>query len=181
MDVIRTWSYYYHINEEDLKEYPLSKRLNMLKILTQCDICGFRTIYAYRTRTIGGINKLVLHRYKPTQYCVLDCPDIEPGGFVAHHPFSTYLNCEHIGYGCTFRNNTTFGNKMVNGNLCRPWVGRNVFVGPNVVVIGNVKIGDNSVIGAGAVVTKDVPANAVVVGNPAYIIKENGIVCRKKL
>ncbi|WP_207664494.1 hypothetical protein [Clostridium sp. AF32-12BH] len=37
--------------------------------------------------------------------------------------------------------------------------------------MGNIEIGENVVIGAGAVVTKSVPANATVVGNPAHIIK----------
>ena len=39
------------------------------------------------------------------------------------------------------------------------------------MVLGNIEIGENAVIGAGAVVTKSVPANATVVGNPVRIIK----------
>ena len=38
------------------------------------------------------------------------------------------------------------------------------------IVIGDIIIHDNAIIGAGAVVTKDVPANAIVAGNPAKII-----------
>ena len=51
-------------------------------------------------------------------------------------------------------------------------VGNNVWFGGNVVVLPNVKIGDNSVIGAESVVTKDIPANVVAVGNPCKVIKE---------
>ncbi|MDO5463801.1 MAG: DapH/DapD/GlmU-related protein [Akkermansia sp.] len=51
-------------------------------------------------------------------------------------------------------------------------VGDNVEIGANVTIIGGVKIGNNSVIGAGSVVVKDVPANCVVAGNPAKIIKK---------
>ena len=40
-----------------------------------------------------------------------------------------------------------------------------------VVIIGNITIGNNVTIGAGSVVVKDVPDNAVVVGNPAKIVK----------
>ena len=40
----------------------------------------------------------------------------------------------------------------------------------NCIVIGGINIGDHAVIGAGAVVFKDVPAHALVVGNPARII-----------
>lgn len=52
-----------------------------------------------------------------------------------------------------------------------PIIGENVLVGANTVIIGPVIIGDNAVIGAGLVVTKDVPNNTVVAGNPAKIIK----------
>ena len=41
----------------------------------------------------------------------------------------------------------------------------------NVTVLPGVTIGENAVVGAGAVVTKDVPDNAVVVGTPAKVIK----------
>ena len=51
-------------------------------------------------------------------------------------------------------------------------IGKNVWLGSNVTVLPGVKIGDNSVIGAGSVVTKDVPANVIVGGNPARVIKE---------
>ncbi|OFI36522.1 maltose acetyltransferase [Arthrobacter sp. SW1] len=48
----------------------------------------------------------------------------------------------------------------------------NVWLGGGAIVLPGVTIGENSVIGAGAVVTKDVPANCVAVGNPARVIKE---------
>ena len=47
----------------------------------------------------------------------------------------------------------------------------NVLIGANAVVIEGVRIGHDAVVGAGAIVTEDVPANAVVVGNPAKVIK----------
>jgi maltose O-acetyltransferase len=49
----------------------------------------------------------------------------------------------------------------------------NVWLGGGVIVCPGVTIGENSVIGAGAVVTKDIPANVVAVGNPARVIREN--------
>lgn len=48
---------------------------------------------------------------------------------------------------------------------------RNVWIAANVTVIGGVTIGENSVIAAGSVVTKDVPADTLVGGNPAKIIR----------
>lgn len=51
-------------------------------------------------------------------------------------------------------------------------IGSNVYIGPNVCIVGNVTIGDNVTIGAGSVVTKDIPSNVTVAGNPAKIIIE---------
>ena len=48
----------------------------------------------------------------------------------------------------------------------------NVWIGEGVAILPNVTIGRNSIIGANAVVTKDVPANCVVAGNPAKVIKK---------
>jgi acetyltransferase-like isoleucine patch superfamily enzyme len=44
-------------------------------------------------------------------------------------------------------------------------------IGSGVTILGNVTIGENAFVGAGSVVTKDVPANAIVAGNPARFIK----------
>ena len=50
-------------------------------------------------------------------------------------------------------------------------IGKNVWIGSNSTILPGVTIGDNSIVAAGAVVTKDVPANTVVGGVPAKIIK----------
>ncbi|MEI8349040.1 MAG: acyltransferase [Candidatus Omnitrophota bacterium] len=47
----------------------------------------------------------------------------------------------------------------------------NVWVGTGGVILKGVTIGENSVVGAGSIITKDVPANTIVAGNPARIIK----------
>lgn len=66
--------------------------------------------------------------------------------------------------------NATDRNKGLE--YCRPiTVGNNVWIGGNVVVLPGVTIGDNCVIGAGSVVTKDIPAGTVAVGNPCRPIK----------
>jgi putative colanic acid biosynthesis acetyltransferase WcaB len=75
-----------------------------------------------------------------------------------------------IGANCFLRQNTTIGNKQRDDTKC-PILGDRVDVGANVVIIGPVRVGDDAVIGAGAVVVKDVPAYAVVVGNPARIVR----------
>lgn len=50
-------------------------------------------------------------------------------------------------------------------------IGSNVWIGGNVVILPGVTIGENSVIGAGSVVTKDVPASVLAVGNPCRVVR----------
>jgi acetyltransferase-like isoleucine patch superfamily enzyme len=72
-----------------------------------------------------------------------------------------------IGHGVMFVNDKF--DAPLNDWICRKTViGDNVRIGSNSTILP-VQIGNNAVIGAGAVVTKDVPENAVVVGNPAHI------------
>jgi maltose O-acetyltransferase len=51
-------------------------------------------------------------------------------------------------------------------------IGDNVWLGGGVIVCPGVTIGENTVVGAGAVVTRDLPANVVAVGNPARVVRE---------
>lgn len=51
-------------------------------------------------------------------------------------------------------------------------IGRSVWLGANVTILPGITVGDGAVLGAGAVVTKDVPAGAVVVGSPARQVRE---------
>ncbi|MCD8085999.1 MAG: sugar O-acetyltransferase [Clostridiales bacterium] len=53
-------------------------------------------------------------------------------------------------------------------------IGRNCWLGAGVVVLPGVTIGDNTVVGAGSVVTKDLPANVVAVGNPCRVLRPIG-------
>ena len=53
-------------------------------------------------------------------------------------------------------------------------VGRNCWLGAGVIVMPGISIGDNTVIGAGSVVTKDIPAGVVAVGNPCKVLREVG-------
>lgn len=51
-------------------------------------------------------------------------------------------------------------------------IGDNVWLGGNVVVNPGVHIGDNVVIGSGSVVTRDIPANSLAVGNPCKVVRQ---------
>ena len=51
-------------------------------------------------------------------------------------------------------------------------IGKNCWIGAGALIMPGVTIGDNTVIGAGSVVTKDIPANVVAVGNPCKVLRE---------
>lgn len=51
-------------------------------------------------------------------------------------------------------------------------IGRNCWLGAGVIVLPGVSIGDNTVVGAGSIVTKDLPANVIAVGNPCRVLRE---------
>lgn len=54
------------------------------------------------------------------------------------------------------------------------WIGRNCWIGAGAILLPGVHIGDGTVIGAGSVVTKDIPANVVAVGNPCRVLRPIG-------
>lgn len=81
------------------------------------------------------------------------------------HPYAK------IGKNCVIRHGVTVGGR--SGHKLLPIIGDYVDIGAHAMILGPVTIGDHSFIGAGAVVIKDVPPYAVVVGNPARIIKYN--------
>lgn len=50
-------------------------------------------------------------------------------------------------------------------------IGANCFIGCGAIILPGVTIGDQVIVGAGSVVTKDVPSNSIVAGNPARVIR----------
>lgn len=92
-------------------------------------------------------------------------------GFIVYHGTGLVIN-KHtvIGDNCLLRHTTTLGNKGATVTDC-PTIGNNVNIGTHVCILGKISVGDNSIIGAGSIVTRDVPPNVVVAGNPAKIIR----------
>lgn len=160
---------------EDLtKYYNKNKNKYYNLIFSLIMIPEFRGLFYYR---LGKLKYLIqwIHPVRLNLYFMTS--EIGPG-LKIQHGFSTVIAAKRIGKNCWVNQQVTIG--YTNDTDC-PTILDNVIIYAGAIVIGNITIGNNSIIGAGAVVTKNVPENAVVVGNPARIIKLNGERVDKKL
>lgn len=97
------------------------------------------------------------------------------------------MNCSFIDDGTiTVGKSVLFGANVVIATVGHPikpdmrhymytdpvTIGDNCWIGANVTICPGVTIGENSVIGAGSVVTKDIPANVVAIGNPCRVLRK---------
>jgi len=64
--------------------------------------------------------------------------------------------------------------KRVSGNpiLADTYIGKRCFIAVNATILPGIRIGNEVIVGAGAVVSRDVPSNVIVAGNPAKIVRE---------
>lgn len=131
----------------------------------------YRSLLLFRTGSIGEfLSYLVPHL--SSLYFVTESSKIGKG-LILQHAFSTIIFPESMGENCQIWQNVTIGRAHDKGR--RPRIGNNVKICAGAVVIGDIEIGDNVTIGANAVVTKSIPSNCVVCGNPARIIKKDGV------
>ncbi len=123
---------------------------------------------------IIGLPVLILYRLSVEWLLNVEIPaktQIGPGLKLRHGQGLVIHPGTKIGPNVTLRHNTTIGNKKGRNGVstASPVIEEGADIGCNVVLIGPITVGRGAVIGAGAVVTKDVPASAVAVGNPAVI------------
>lgn len=136
-------------------------------------------VFAVRERSIVwwfGLPIMVLYRMV-VEYilCVELRAKTRVGpGLKIEHGYSLVIN-DHtvIGRNVHVRHCTTIGCvKRPDGSQGpSPVIEDNVEIGANAVILGGITIGENAKIGAGSVVTKDVPSAAIVVGNPARVLR----------
>ena len=98
---------------------------------------------------------------------------IGKGLFIDHGTGVVIGETAIIGDNVTMFHGVTLGGTGKEKGKRHPTIGNNVFIGSGAKLLGNINIGDNVKIGANAVVLKDVPSNATVVGIPAKIVKIN--------
>lgn len=128
----------------------------------------FRNVFYYR---LGYLKYLCSFIASPHPSFTIGTYTTIGSGILAIHSFSTIINAKSIGENFTIKNDVTIG----LGNLGLPLIKDNVEINAGAIVIGGITIGNNVVIGAGSVVTKNIPDNCVVIGNPAFIVRRNGV------
>jgi serine O-acetyltransferase len=98
-----------------------------------------------------------------TAYLNCDIGGPLPKSTFLPHPFGIVLTSgAELGEDVVIGHQVTIGNR--GGVMAAPKIGNRVYIGAGAKILGPVTIGDDAIVGANAVVTKDVPARATVVG-----------------
>ncbi|MFH1541882.1 MAG: serine O-acetyltransferase [bacterium] len=106
--------------------------------------------------------------------------EIHPGAKIGNKFFIDHGNGVVIGATAVIGDNVviyqgvTLGGTGHEKGKRHPTIGNNVVIGAEAIILGNINIGDNARIGAGAVVTRSVPPDTTVVGNPSWYIRREG-------
>lgn len=175
---------YRNVLQSDAERYlrysPYKRVSFMMFYHTLITVKQFRSIFYMRTKKSIVLNALSRIFIKPLDSIELS-NDIGEG-LMLYHKIGCIINCRSAGKNLTVWQGVTVGSKRpFEEPEKRPMLGDNVSISANAIVFGDITVGNNVVIGAGAVVNRSVPDNCVVAGNPARIIKRDGLACNEPL
>ena len=141
------------------KDVRLSKFIN----LYGCEIGDETKIGAFveiqKNATVGKRCKISSHTF------VCEGVEIQDNVFIGHSV--TFINDSYP------RATTSSGDLQTEADwrVEKTVVSKGASIGSGSTILSNVNIGENAIVGAGSMVTKNVPANAVVAGNPAKVLR----------
>lgn len=161
---------------ERCKEHHEGLQFNGLTglLFLLCFDIAFRGLFYYRIGKFSVLISFLLPSFKSLM--INSNVSIGKRALLVH-AYSTIINPTSIGDNFRITHCCTIGNSK-NG---KPIIKDNVTMNAGSIVFGPIIIGNNVIIGAGAVVSKSIPDNCTVIGNPAYIIKREGLRVNEKL
>lgn len=154
----------------DPSELTIGGVLHLIRLhLPLRAVAWFRLASWVKQRDVPALPGLIQHHLLKTYGLELSPGADIGGGLYIAHPVGCVIQAERIGRNVTIIGPVTVGYR----NTARwPRIGDNVYIGTGARVLGDIEIGDGARIGANAVVVRDVPAGATVVGIPARVIDE---------
>ena len=183
-DFLKYDLYRYFYSSDRVDEISLTKKLKMI-ILTQ----GIWALVVYRagswcvrnSQKMGIFSRILLPLLTICQKFVeittgIDIPfnaQIGRGLYIGHFGQIILSTRTVMGEFCNLSQGVTIGQAGRGQEQHTPVIGDRVYIGPGAKIFGKVLIGNDVAIGANAVVTKDLPDNAVAVGIPAKILNYN--------
>ena len=136
----------------------------------------YRNIYEHNSSYLKLLFALpyfyrkIRYYHLTNKYGVCIVPNtVKRGIKIVHYNAGVIINCKHMGENCIVSSGVVVGNKGEKYNVAT--IGNNVELCVGSKVIGKVIIGDNVIVAPNSVVINDVPANCIVSGVPAKIIK----------
>jgi serine O-acetyltransferase len=149
---------------------------NTLEILTTYP--GVQAVLLHRlNHLLWRVRLRWLARFLSTTTRLLTGVEIHPGArigrrfFIDHGMGVVIGETAEIGDDCTLYHGVTLGGTTWQKGKRHPTLGNNVVVGAGAKVLGPIRVGDGARIGSNAVVVRDVPAEATVVGIPGRVVR----------
>jgi serine O-acetyltransferase len=160
--------------------YRYKDEITSFSVLKGLSVPGFRYTYFlrkssfYSNKTIPGVFyrfMLLVHSYF-YGFQINPSTKIGKGLYIGHRGTIIINSKAVIGECCNLSPGITIGQTNRGTKKGAPVIGSKVWIGTNAVLVGNISIGDNVLIAPNAYVNIDIPANSIVIGNPAKIISK---------
>jgi len=161
------------ILEFQLKDRKL--KIGYLSTVSNCTFGVYNTLYenvSLHGVALGDFTYIAsgtqISRTIIGKFCSIG-PDCKIG--LGKHPSRDFVSTHPIFFSTLKQTQMTFADKNYFDEFENIEIGNDVWIGANVIVVDGIKIGDGVIVAAGSVVTKDIPAYAIVGGIPAKIIR----------